>query len=173
MSTLGIVFLSLFGGMCLVLLLALAIYLGWSGYKLDRLVRQLQTDFPALLASHSAEMKLQQELLRQRVAAINGEQLAESSRAATIAARRIETAAVAFADLAKHLLSEEALAVRTTAASGLGGEDFAPPDAAGAPFITQSRTARGDGDALRRAAVEDGEGALSVEMRTGAGTIEE
>lgn len=88
------------------------------------------------------------------ISRINGNQLVEASHVIIAAAKRIETACVAFGELSQSMLSGEIEPeIRRARDSGLGAESYAP-NPTGEKFIGQSRTAAQD---LRELLDEGGE----------------
>jgi len=147
MNTLGIVALSLLLGAFIVCLIAMAGYLAYDGYRLRKLLDSavaanqatihdlslLRNEIGTTLESHRIAMEAS-------VGKINGEKLQTASLEAINAARRIETAAIAIGELARALLSEDAL--QATRETNLAPEAFAPET--GERHIGYGRTAAQD-----------------------------
>lgn len=148
MSTLGIVSLSILVGIFLALVLAFAVYLAYVAWQLKRHITQSNSNLTTLLTTTAQQLTAQQEHLNAFVSQIQGKRLEESAREATLAARDIRAAAVAFGDLAKVMLSTDAIALRQAERAGLGAESYAPDT--GEAYVTRSKVALGDAEALRR-----------------------
>lgn len=165
MNTLEIVLLSLLAGVSIALLLSFAGYLAWMLHSAKRSltvmtattdkasadISLLATRIDAILNTHRQEMNAV-------VARINGDKLVEASSVISRSAQRIETACVAFGQLAQSMLSGEIVEpdLRRVRDSGLGPESYAP-NPTGERWTGQSKTAAQDRDELLDESGEDRE----------------
>jgi len=155
MNTAGVVAVSVLFGLflcLLLLLLATLVYLVWRSRR-DLLAFQAQ--MPLLIAEYRTTLTEQIGLLNAKIGQIKGEEISHAAEIIVQSARRIENAAVAFGELSRALLGEDELGLRKAKESGLAPEAYAPPEAAGTPYISLSRTAAADS---RARAQESGEG---------------
>lgn len=174
MNTLEIVLLSLLTGLFIALLIASNAYLAWMLHATRRAltdtltaasaasadISSLRTQIDAILGTHRQDMQA-------IVARINGDKLVEASHVISRSAQRIETACVAFGQLAASMLTESAgigadisdsdLQRVRNSRSGLGPESYAP-NPTGERFIGQSRTSAQDSGELLDEGGEGGEG---------------
>lgn len=137
MSPLSIVAVAVFATLFALLLLASAAAMIYAHLQLRRQISAISTsltehrsslqltvrDIGVTLDSHRVKMD-------GLIENINGQEIAQAAKAIIACTQRIEKATVAFAELARHLLSEEALGgdsgLSRTAASGLAPDSFAP-----------------------------------------------
>jgi len=153
MSTAGIVIITVILCLLLVLIVGAAGLLAWLLWQVRKLVVSLKADFPLLLRELEGKLGKQAEALDGKLAQINGERLAKASADCIGAAKRIEGASLAFANLAEQLLGGEALELERASKAGLGADDYAP-NPSGERFVGQSRsvaqneTAQADEEAL-------------------------
>lgn len=105
MSVLGIVVLSMVGGVLLAALVALVGYLAYTAMKLRAELRVHEANLNSALAEHRKVMADAHGELARAVAGVHGDELALASKRAVMAAHRIEQAALGFADLAKAMLN--------------------------------------------------------------------
>jgi hypothetical protein len=162
-NTLEVVLLSLLAGISISLLIAIAGYLVWMLHSakrgstdmiasMDRVaadISLLRSQIESILNTHRQEMNAV-------VARINGDKLVEASNVIGRSAQRIETACVAFGQLATSMLSgdivePDLLRVRD---SGLGPESYAP-NPTGERWTGQSKTAAQDSTELSGEGGED------------------
>lgn len=178
MNTLEIVLLSLLTGLFIALLIASNAYLAWMLHATRRAltntlsasaaastdISSLRTQIDAILGTHRQDMQA-------IIARINGDKLVEASSVISRSAQRIETACVAFGQLAANMLSEgtgigegsgesdviSSLQRVRNNSRGLGPESYAP-NPTGERFVSQSRTAAQDSGELLGEGDEDIEG---------------
>ena len=143
MNTLEVVLLSLLAGLFLALLLAGGAYLAFDGYRLRKLVLKVENDLPLILKGLEDKLLSQQRLLESQIAKLDGEKLVDAARANIASAKRIEQTCLAFSELAKHLLSGEAIEIEKAVQSGLGAEDYSP-NPTGERFVGQSKITQSD-----------------------------
>lgn len=168
MSTLSIVALTVFASLFGILSIAAAAAIIYGQLQLRKHITTSMT----LVAEHRSQLQLTVkdigvtlESHRSKMDAfiqkINGEEISQAAKVIAASAQRIERATIAFSDLARALLSEEALAevggdvnpaiarsaIARAAASGLGPDSYAP-NATGERYTSVNRTAQGDAEAL-------------------------
>jgi hypothetical protein len=162
-STIGVVLISLLAGLLIALLIATGAYLAWMLHATRRLLVTVQSssqsaaaDISLLRESIGAILGKHQLAMESVVAKINGDKLVEAANVIARSAQRIETACVAFGELAKTMLSGEIIEpeLQRAARSGLGPESYSP-NPTGERFTSQSRTAAQD---VRELFGESGEG---------------
>lgn len=176
MNTLEIVLLSLLAGLAVALIIAAAVYLAWMLHNTRKFLSTVQASTVSaaqeisLLRSHiDSILNVHRQEMSAMIARINGDKLVEASHVIVRSAQRIETACVAFGQLAASMLSEgigtsisdaesipELQRVRNSR-SGLGPESYAP-NPSGERYISQSRTAAQDSGELLGESGEDIEG---------------
>jgi len=151
-NTLEVVLLSLMAGLLTSLLIAAAVYLAWMLhttrkflYTVQSASTQASTDISLLSIRIDGILNTHRQEMGSIISRINGDKLVEASHVILSAARRIETAAISFGQLAQSILGGEVEAeIRQTRSTGLGPESYAP-NPTGERFIGQSRTAAQDG----------------------------
>ena len=183
MNTLEIVLLSLLAGLAVALLIAAAVYLAWMLHtaKHELLVMQKATaaasaDISLLRTQIDAILNVHRQEMSAMIARINGDKLVEASHVIVRSAQRIETACVAFGQLAASMLANEGTDIGgglgeglsdpdaisslqrvRNSRSGLGPESYAP-NPTGEKWVSQSRTAAQDSGELLGESGEDIEG---------------
>jgi hypothetical protein len=152
MSTLGIVVLSLLGGLFIAILIAAVVFLIWVCLKLHKAVIAAETHLLDVATKQSQELagfearttnilQLHANAMATAVAKINGEALEAASKSLLAVAPRLEKSFIAFAELSKYLLAD-----RDTIASngaGLKPDEYATPEP-GERFVGRGRTAEND-----------------------------
>ncbi len=165
MNTLEIVLLSLLAGVSIALLLAFAGYLAWMLHSAKRSLAVMTTatstaaaDISLLATRIDAILNTHRQEMQAMIARINGDKLVEASSVISRSAQRIETACVAFGQLAQSMLSGEIVEpeIRRVRDSGLGPESYAP-NPTGERWTGQSKTAAQDRDELLDESGEDRE----------------
>ena len=181
MNTLEIVLLSLLAGLAVALIIAAAVYLAWMLHSTRKFLSTVQTAAAAatqeisLLRSHiDSILNVHRQEMSAMIARINGDKLVEASHVIVRSAQRIETACVAFGQLAASMLAEsntesiDSSVLQRVRNSGsgsgpgipgsrLGPESYAP-NPTGERFVSQSRTAAQDSGELLGEGSEDIEG---------------
>src|SRR5277367_1436333 len=152
MGTIGIVVLSLLGGLFLAILIGAVVFLIWVCLRLHHSVQSTQADFSALVLKHHSQVDQFQSHIKSildahamvvntAVSRINGESLETASKSILSAANRIEKACVAFGELAKFLLADRDTI--TSNGANLPPDAYAEPEP-GEQFVTRSPTAEAD-----------------------------
>ncbi len=163
MNTLEIVLLSLLAGISIALLIATGGYLAWMLHTTRKSLTAMQTaastaaaDISLLATRIDAILNTHRQEMNAVVARINGDKLVEASSVISRSAQRIETACVAFGQLAQSMLSGEIVEpeIRRVRDSGLGPESYAP-NPTGERWTGQSKTAAQDRDELLGEGGED------------------
>lgn len=165
MNTLEIVLLSLLAGISIALLIAANGYLAWMLQATRKSLTTMQaaastaaTDISLLATRIDAILNTHRQEMNAVVARINGDKLVEASSVIARSAQRIETACVAFGQLAQSMLSGEIVEpeIRRVRDSGLGPESYAP-NPTGERWTGQSKTAAQDSRELLDEGGEGGE----------------
>jgi hypothetical protein len=137
-STLGIVVLSLFGGLILAIMIGAIAVLIWTNLKLQQTVLQTKLDLESRQTNLIKFLEEHKSELVSMIKKINGDSLELASKSIHLSAGRIEKACVAFGELAKYMLAD-----RDTLSSngaGLKPEEYAEPEP-GERFVSYNASA--------------------------------
>lgn len=136
MSTIGIVALSLIGGMFILLLLISAGLLVYHSYQTRRLTLALTAQIADFSKSLTTTLESHRTEMSRAIASINGEGLIAASRLITNSAKQIVPAVLALDEIVKLLVAEQ-----RAPSTNLADEQFGPDEQG---TILQSRPARLD-----------------------------
>jgi hypothetical protein len=141
MNTLGIVVLSLLGGLFLAILIGAVVFLIVVCLKLQKSVTSAQSQLSNLIVQHDTTVSQFRTDINLAISRINGEALEQAAKSNLLSAQRIEKACIAFGELAKYMLADRDTI--STNGNRLKPDEYATPEP-GENFLGVSPTTAGD-----------------------------